>query len=93
MDIGKLNGVVFFDMKKAFDSINHHTLLNKIDEQFAIFGVELKWFETCLMKREQQCSGNGELSNNKIISRGVPQGSTLGADHLTFDGGGGGDFL
>ena len=78
MDIGKLNGVVFFDMKKAFDSINHHTLLNKIDEQFAIFGMELKWFETCLMNKEQQCSGNGELSNNKIISCGVPQGSTLG---------------
>ncbi len=76
MDNGKLNGVVFIDIKKAFDSINHHILLNKMNEQFGIFGVELKWFESYLTNREQQCNVNGELSGNKIITCGVPQGST-----------------
>ena len=65
MDNGKLKRVVFLDIKKAFDSINHHILLNKRNEQFGIFGMELKWFEA---NREQQCSINGELSSNKSIS-------------------------
>ncbi|CAB3986869.1 Hypothetical predicted protein [Paramuricea clavata] len=78
MDNGKLNGVVFIDIKKAFDSINHRILLNKTNEQFGIFGVELKWFESYLTNREQQCNVNGELSSNKIITCGVPQGSILG---------------
>ena len=79
MDNGKLNGVVFLDIKKAFDSINHHILLNKMNEQFGIFGMELKWFESYLLNREQQCCINGELSSNKVITCGVPQGSILGA--------------
>ncbi len=59
MDNGKLNGVVFIDIKKAFDSINHRILLNKMNEEFGIFGVELKWFESYLTNREQQCNVNG----------------------------------
>ena len=80
MDNGKLNGVVFLDIKKAFDSINHYILLNKMNDQFGIFGMELKWFESYLTNRGQQCSINGELSSNKVISyrHGVPQGSILG---------------
>ena len=82
MDNGKLNGVVFLDIKKAFDSINHHILLNKMNEQFGIFGMELKWFQSYLTNREQQCSINGELSSNKVISytwsaSGVCIGTTL----------------
>ena len=78
MNNGKLNGVVFLDIKKAFNSINHHILLNKMNEQFGIFGMELKWFESYLMNREPQCSVDGELSINKVISCGVPQESILG---------------
>ena len=68
MDNGKLNGVVFLDIKKAFDSIKHHILLNKMNEQFGIFDMELKWFESYLTNKEQQCSINGELPGNKVIS-------------------------
>ena len=78
MDNGKLNGVVFLDIKKAFDSINNHILLNRMTELLRIFGMELKWFESYLMSREQQCSVNGESSSNKVMSCGVPQGSILG---------------
>ena len=36
MDNGELNGAVFVDIQKAFDSINHGILLHKMKEQFGI---------------------------------------------------------
>ena len=78
MDDGKLYGVVFLDIKKAFDSINHDILLNKMNEHFGISGMKLKWFESYLLYREQQCRVNGQLSSTRTIICGVPQGSILG---------------
>ena len=65
----------FFE--QVFDSRSYHILLNKMNEQFGIFGMELKWFESYLMNREQQCSVNGALSSNKVLSCGVYQESML----------------
>ena len=42
MDNGKLNGVIFLDIKKAFDVINHGILLNKMKKRFGISSIELK---------------------------------------------------
>ena len=74
MDNGKLNGVIFLDI----DSINHGILLNKMKKRFGISSIELKWFESYLSNREQQCSINEQLSSEKTITCGVPQGSILG---------------
>ena len=78
MDNGKLKGVIFLDIKKAFVSINHGILLNKMKKRFGISSIELKWFESYLTNREQQCSINEQLSSKKTITCGVPQGSILG---------------
>lgn len=78
MDNGKLNGVVFLDIRKAFDSINHEILLKKLKDQFGIHGVELKWFESYLMNRQQVCFVNGHTSLPKKMRCGIPQGSILG---------------
>ena len=59
MDSGKLNGIIFLDIKKTFYSINHGILLNKFKKKrFGILSTELKWFVSDLSYREQQCSIN-----------------------------------
>ena len=78
MDVGKINCVVFLDIRKAFDSINHEILLNKMNLNFGISGNALKWFDSYIKDREQQCIVNGQLSFSKKIICGVPPGSILG---------------
>jgi retron-type reverse transcriptase len=77
MDEGKINCIVFLDIRKAFDSINHNILLSKMRSN-GISGNELLWFESYLTNREQQCVANGILSSVGKVRCGVPQGSILG---------------
>ena len=77
IDNGLVNGVIFIDLKKAFDTIDHTILIRKL----RIYGVDsssLKWFESYLCGRNQKCSTNGHLSNTAPVTGGVPQGSNLG---------------
>ena len=46
MDEGKINCIIFLDIRKAFDSINHNILLSKMRSNFGISGNELLWFES-----------------------------------------------
>jgi retron-type reverse transcriptase len=78
MDNGNLNCVVFLDVRKAFDSINHERLLQKMLDHFGIIGTELEWFKYYLTNREQQCTVNGQISSPKKTVCGIPQGSILG---------------
>ena len=50
MDNSELNGVVFVDIRKAFDSINHGILLHKMRDEFGISNIELKLFESYLSR-------------------------------------------
>ena len=67
----------FYRLKKAFDTVNHKILLSKL-EHYGIRGLPLDWFESYLTDRKQFVSLNGESSELKDISCGVPQGSVLG---------------
>ena len=71
MDNGELNGVVFLDIRKAFDAINHTILLHKMKVQFGITNVELDWFSSYLTNREQVCLVNGITSTptSFVVSR------------------------
>jgi hypothetical protein len=57
--------------------IDHSILLKKMNEQFGIYGAELKWFESYLKKRQQVCFVNGHTWSPRQITCGVPQGSYL----------------
>ena len=54
MDEKKILILVFMDMSKAFDSINHNTLLFKL-RSFGVFPSALEWFKSYL-KGRYQCS-------------------------------------
>ena len=77
MDNGELTGVVFLDIQKAFDSVDHNILLDKL-KFYGISQMEFKWFQSYLTDRYQQCQINGFLSRKEKIISGVPQGSILG---------------
>ena len=77
MDRGNYNGVVFFDIKKAFDTVDHEILLCKLNK-YGISGVELSWFKSYLSDRKQSCFLNGESSSFTFVECGIPQGSCLG---------------
>ena len=77
MDQGKLNFVVSLDLSKAFNTVNHSILLKKLSHH-GLHSETMKWFNSYLSERKQQCWVNGHLSSPKTIKCGVPQGSILG---------------
>ena len=67
---------VFVDFQKAFDTVNHKILLDKLDH-YGIRGSINKWFKSYLTDRKQYVSIIGLNSNISTIKHGVPQGSGL----------------
>ena len=74
---GKLVGAVFVDLSKAFDTVSHSTLLEKM-QNYGILENELEWFRNYLFQRDQTVCFNGEKSQREPVFTGVPQGSILG---------------
>ena len=68
---------IFIDLKKAFDTVDHTILLNKM-AHYGIRNAANTWFRNYLDSREQFVTINGIQSVKKEIICGVPQGSVLG---------------
>ena len=77
IDLSKQVGLVFIDLKKAFDTVNHDILCQKRNS-YTIQQRELLWFQSYLSNREQFCRVNGIDSEINSINIGKPQGSCLG---------------
>ena len=73
MDKEKLVGVVFIDLSKAFDTINHSKVLTKLPS-YGIDGKELRWFEDYLFNRPAQVSYNGVLTEPLHLKIWCPSG-------------------
>ena len=68
---------LFLDLSKAFDTIKHDILLDKM-AHYGIRGLVLEWFKNYLSNRKQFVDYNSHTSELKSISSGMPQGSILG---------------
>jgi hypothetical protein len=77
MDINKVPLAIFLDLSKAFDTIDHNILINKL-KYYGIQGKSLKLIENYLTNRKQYISIGSVNSTKLPIVAGVPQGSILG---------------
>ena len=70
--------VIYFDFAKAFDSVNHDIILQKLKYRFQIDGTLLKFIMNYLQHRKQCVVIGGAKSNPRDVASGVPQGSIIG---------------
>ena len=69
--------VFSFDFKKAFDSVPHDILCNKL-KNFSINPYIINWIVNFLECRHQRVKVDGIRTEYVSINRGVPQGTVLG---------------
>ena len=74
---GKLVGGCFVDLRKAFDTISHRKLLEKL-ECYSVQDKELVWFRNYLFDRHIRICFDGVLSEKRPVFTGAPQGPILG---------------
>ncbi|XP_046393644.1 uncharacterized protein LOC124161374 [Ischnura elegans] len=85
LELDKQNHItgVFFDLRKAFDSVDHEILLRKL-KMYGVSGIANQWLKSFLSERSQVVQIYSAESYTNITStplaifRGVPQGSILG---------------
>ena len=76
--LGKGNSVsvIFMDLSKAFDTLNHDLLISKLDA-YGFFAKTLSYIHSYLNKRLQKTNVNCDCSLLKEIFSGVSEGSIL----------------
>ena len=68
---------IFLDFSKAFDTVNHKILLQKL-KAYGVRGIANDWVQDYLRNRQQFTTINGTKSSTQTLTCGVPQGSILG---------------
>ena len=77
MDQSNCTGALYMDLKKAFDTVHHGCLLQKLP-LYGINNIELTWITDYLFNRSQYVVIDNIASDSYHITHGVPQGSILG---------------
>ena len=77
LDKGGQIDMLYLDMSKAFDRINHKRLMQKLANS-GVGGNLLKWFQLCLTDRRKRVTVLGVTSKPLPVCSGVPQESILG---------------
>ena len=77
LDQNKQTDILYLDFAKAFDSVDHTILIEKL-RWYGIEGRLLHWFRNYLSNRTQKVVIDGMSSRSLPVSSGVPQGSIVG---------------
>ena len=75
--VGRVVDAIYLDFEKAFDTVPHRRLLEKL-KAYGINGDVLEWVKDYLSNRTQIVSVNGTESDLGLVLSGVPQGTVLG---------------
>ena len=77
LDNGLYVGVLFLDVTKAFDTVDHNVLISKLSS-YGVSSPSLQWFESCLSNHQHSTLIGDANSSTLQVNAGVPQGSVLG---------------
>lgn len=78
MDSKKVTILALLDFSKAFDTINHYMLCQKLSTQFNFSSTAISLIFSYLSNRFQSVLSDDKLSDSLPVLSGVPQGSVLG---------------
>ena len=83
IDKKELMCLALLDLSAAFDTVNHHLLLNRLKYRFGICDLALSWLKSYLTNKTQcviiqNKDGCTVESSKRQVTQGIPQGSILG---------------
>ena len=78
VDEGNMAALALLDLSSAFDSVDHDTLLQRLQTSYGFDGIALSWFTSYLKGRVQNVRLSTTSSLLSVLYFGVPQGSVLG---------------
>lgn len=76
LEQGKIIIVVFYDLKRAFETVDREILIKKL-KKYGVDGKVLMWLQSWLTDRKQETRFNAKLSSESNIEDGIPQGTPL----------------
>ena len=79
LDRGDIAFLILLDLSSAFDTVDHATLLKRMEISYGLGGNLLGWFQSYLSGRKQSVKCHNARSLRTLVLSGVPQGSVLGS--------------